>query len=207
MEKVWFKLRQTDYPPPTEESMGTSEETAPICLGHFISDLKHIDFVLNRCAIEEFPPNMQVFHTDAIHFKWDDSWNAETGGGLGAGAPIAAAAGLTVKGSVKLAFSRSVQSCEEYDRLDSYIVQPNRAYVADCLDGDALSAHVAGKKSWSMFIITGIRVARKGKKTTSESSRKEGEGGVEGYDCHYFYFYSFVVGLSNSRELCPSTIR
>ncbi len=50
MEKVWFKLRQTDYPPGPEETIlaGSGDDTsAPICLGHFVSDLKHIDFPIN----------------------------------------------------------------------------------------------------------------------------------------------------------------
>lgn len=181
MEKVWFKLRQTDYPPPTVESMGTSEETGPICLGHFISDLKHIDFVLNRGAVEEFPPSMEVYPTNTTKFTWDDSQDSKTGGALGVGVPIAAAAGLTVKGSIKLAFSNSVHNYEEYEGLDSYIVQPNPAYIAECLDGDLMKAHVADRKIWSIFMITGLRIARKGKKTTSETSKVEVEGGPEMY--------------------------
>lgn len=159
--------------------MGTCEETAPICLGHFISDLKHIDFVLNRGSIEEFPPNMQVFHTDVDHFKWKASQNSKTGGLLGGGVPILAPAGITVKGSIELAFASNIQNHEEYNRLDSYIVQPNKAYVAECLEGDKLSEHIAGKKAWSMFMITGLKVARKGKRTTSESSHKQVNGGPE----------------------------
>lgn len=51
MEKVWFNLRQTDHPPPAVEIMGRGEDTTPIYLGHSISDLQHIDFVLNWGAI------------------------------------------------------------------------------------------------------------------------------------------------------------
>ena len=54
MEKVWFKLRQTDYLPEEVNTMGSGKETAPLCLGHFIPDLKNIDFVLNRGEIEQF---------------------------------------------------------------------------------------------------------------------------------------------------------
>jgi hypothetical protein len=146
MDKVWFKLRQTDYLPEDEENMGTGKDTAPICLSHFVSELKNIDFVLNRGAIEEFPPNMEVFHTNTIDFKWDDSQDSEMSGSLGAGAPIVAAAGLTIQGSIRLAFSRSVQNHEAYDHLDSYIVQPTKPYVADCLVGKGLKAHIGDRK-------------------------------------------------------------
>jgi len=180
MDKVWFKLRQTEYPPPTEESMGTSEETAPLCLGHFIADLKHIDFPLNRDAIAEFPASMPVFHTTAIHFHWHDSQRSRTGGSLGGGAPIPAAAGaVTVNASVELAFARTLRNHEEYERMDSYIVQPNKAYVAECLEQDELAEFTAGRLAWSMFMITGLRVARKGKRSVEESSHREGNGGPE----------------------------
>ncbi|MCJ1250618.1 hypothetical protein MMC30_007846 [Trapelia coarctata] len=104
MEKVWFKFRQTHYPPPTVDSMGTDKETGPICLGHFIKDLKHIDFVLNRGELEEFPANMPVHTTTAFDFKWDSSKVEATGTHLEGGAPIAAAAGMTVKGNLQLMF-------------------------------------------------------------------------------------------------------
>ncbi|EGU72585.1 hypothetical protein FOPG_17915 [Fusarium oxysporum f. sp. conglutinans race 2 54008] len=180
MEKVWFKLRQTDYPPPTLESMGTGAETGPICLGHFIESLKRMDFVLNRGAIKPFPPSMPVYPTDVTHFKWQAALDKHAGGGMGAGVPIAALAGATVKANVQLAFQQSVQGWEEYERLDTYIVQPNLPYVEDCLEGDELAAHVNGKLAWSVFMITGIKVARKGKKTVAEERHQGVEGAVKG---------------------------
>jgi hypothetical protein len=183
MEKVWFKLRQTDYTPPIVESMGTDKETGPICLGHFISDLKHIDFPLNRNELEEFPANMPVFATTAAQFKWDDSKNTERGGDLGAGAPIAAAGGITVKGNLKLTFKREVTNHEAYDRLDKYIVQMNKAYIQDCLDGIASLEKHTNKHMWTMFVITGIMVARGAtKRDTTESKETTLEVGPEVYD-------------------------
>lgn len=180
MEKVWFKLKQTDYPPPSEESMGTGKETAPICLGHFISDLRHIDFVLNRHEIDEFPANMPVFPTTTVKFKWDDSKTSETGGKLGGGVPIATAAGLTVKANLNLLFKQEITNHEEYDRLDKYIVQITKSYVADCLASIESLAKNTRKPMWSMFVITGMMVARGATKMiASESENKEVEGGTE----------------------------
>jgi len=177
MDKVWFKLRQTDYPPPTEESLGTDTDTAPISLGHFIADLAHLDFVLNRGKSEPFPTSMNVFQTSTLQFRWDDSQDLQTGvsGSVGAEAGV----GIAVKGSIQVAFRSAVQNYEEYDRLDTYIVQPSKAYVAECLDGEQLAAHVAGKWRWKMFMVTGIKVARKGRKVIAESRWNNGEGGPE----------------------------
>lgn len=180
MEKVWFKLKQPDYPPPTEESMGTDKETGPICLGHFISDLKHIDFVLNRHELEEFPATMPVFATTALKFKWDDSSSSETGGELGGGAPIAAAAGMTFKANLKTIFKKEISNHEEFDRLDKYIVQINKPYVARCLASIESLEKYTDKPWWSMFVITGIMVARGATSmVASESHGKEIEAGPE----------------------------
>ncbi|KIW14800.1 hypothetical protein PV08_07585 [Exophiala spinifera] len=180
MEKVWFKLRQPDYRPEDDDSMGTSKETSPLCLGHFISDLKNLDFPLNRGEIEEFPVNMKVYQSSTLHFQWKDSQEAQTGGGLGAGAPIAAAMGLVIKASAQALFRHEVEHWEEYDQLDTYIVQPDRIYVSECLEGNKLANYIKDKKSWSMFMVTGVKVARKGKMTTSKSRHSEASGELEG---------------------------
>lgn len=181
MEKVWFKLRQADYPPPTLETMGTGDETGPVCLGHFIASLKRMDFVLNRGAIKPFPPSMAVYSTDATHFKWDEAHNKRAVAGAEAGVPIATVAGATVKAGVQLAFQQSVQGWEEYERLDTYIVQPSKTYVEDCLEGGELAAHVSDKLAWSVFMITGIKVARKGKRTGAEERHRGADGKVKTY--------------------------
>ncbi|KAK2597416.1 hypothetical protein QQS21_005964 [Conoideocrella luteorostrata] len=176
MEKVWFKLRQADYPPPTPESMGTGTETAPISLGHFIASLNTMDVVLNRGSIEPFPNSMPVYTTKATNFKWDMARERRAGTGAGTGAPVAAVAGATLKATVQVAFQQSVQGCEEYERLDTYIVQPTAPYVEDSLERAELAAYVSGKLTWSVFMITGIKVARKGKRTVTEEARR----GVDG---------------------------
>lgn len=173
MEKVWFKLRQTDYPPPPEEAIlsGNGDDSnAPICLGHLVPDLKHLDFPLNSGSILAFPSRMRVFHTHTLDFKWDDTKDKLVGTNLAAGAPILAAAGITVKASLQLAFMRAMENHEAYDRLDSYIVQPNRHYVDECLKRQELRAHVEGKAAWSVFMITGIRVARVGRRDAKAGS-------------------------------------
>lgn len=179
MEKVWFKLRQPDYCPEREQDMGSGNDEAPLCLGHFISDLKHLDFVLNRSKIEKFPASMPVHHTKSLQFEWKDFKVAETGGQLGASAPIAALIGLVFKADIRLLFRRTVEHWERYERLDTYIVQPTKTYVDDCLQSNELAMRIKGKKSWSMFMITGVKVARMGKTDSSESNQSEGSANFE----------------------------
>ncbi|KAF5632733.1 hypothetical protein F52700_6270 [Fusarium sp. NRRL 52700] len=182
MEKVWFKLRQTDYPPPPEDAilLGDGDDsTAPLCLGHFISSLKTLDYPLNHGSILPFPPLMRVFGNSILNFTWDDTRLRSPGTNLAAGAPILAATGVTAKASLQFAFMKTVESHEEYGRLDTYIVQPTKGYIKDCLEQDEIKAHLKGKVSWSMFMITGIKVARAGKREAQEETNIAADVGPE----------------------------
>ncbi|KAF5700237.1 hypothetical protein FGLOB1_10904 [Fusarium globosum] len=182
MEKVWFKLRQTDYPPSPEDAIlhgDGDDSTAPLCLGHFISNLKTLDFPLNHGSILPFPSLMRPFCSSILNFTWDDTRLKSPGTNLAAGAPILAAAGVTAKASLQFVFMKTVESHEEYDRLDTYIVQPTKGYIRDCLEQDELKAHVKGKVSWSVFMITGIKVARAGKREAQEETNIAADIGPE----------------------------
>ncbi|KAK1636102.1 hypothetical protein BDP81DRAFT_450045 [Colletotrichum phormii] len=184
MEKVWFKLRQTDYPPPEIKSMGTGSETAPLCLGHFVPNLRRLDFPINRHDIEPFPRSMPVYSTNALTFSWKDGRAVEYGGVLGGGAPVLAAAGVpvTAKADVKAIFKDSVSNCEKYERLDTYLIQVTKAYIADCLERDTVAKYVEDSSTlgaWSAFVITGLKIARAGSRSTSSSHGIEYGFGVE----------------------------
>ncbi|KAG5654842.1 hypothetical protein KAF25_009219 [Fusarium avenaceum] len=171
MEKVWFKLGQTDYPPPPEDTIlrGDGDDSAaPLCLGHIIRNLKDLDFPLNQHSIAAFPHRMRVFCNTTLNFTWDETKLKSPGTNLAAGAPILAAAGITAKTSLQFAFMRTVESYEAYERLDTYIVQPTKSYIEDCLAQEKLKAHIKGKVAWSIFMITGIKVARAGKREAQE---------------------------------------
>lgn len=172
MDKVWFKLRQTHYPPPPEAAIlrGCTGIEAPVCLGHVIEDLKSLDFPMNPDAIEPLPRNVRVFLTRMIDFRWENARSQENSVDMGASAPVAAAAGVTLGGDIKLAFSRSVESHEEYERLDKYIMQPTQSYITDCLDEEPFASYIKGKMTWSVFMITGLYVARKGTSSASDSN-------------------------------------
>jgi hypothetical protein len=170
MDKVWFKLRQTHYPPPPEAAIfgGCTGIEAPICLGHILRDPESFDYPMNPQGIEPLPPNMPVFPTSRTKFQWDDVKSHEKGMDTGASAPVATAAGVTAGGDIKLEFSKSVGSHEEYERLDTYIMQPTQSYISESLEEQPLS-HGLGRE-WTVFMVTGLRVARKGASSASDSS-------------------------------------
>ncbi|KAM0240020.1 hypothetical protein ACHAPO_003000 [Fusarium lateritium] len=171
MEKVWFKLRQTDHYPPPEDTilLGDGDDLeATICLGHYVSDLKNLDFPMNRGSVLPFPRRMTVHRNSVQKFSWDENTHNAPGIHLGAGAPVLAAAGITVRANLQTAFMRTVENHESYEQLDTYTVQPTEAYIEDCLGQDELKAYVKGKPYWSMFMITGIKVARTGTRQMRE---------------------------------------
>ncbi|EKJ72422.1 hypothetical protein FPSE_07446 [Fusarium pseudograminearum CS3096] len=173
MEKVWFKLRQTDHYPPPEDTilLGDGDDLeASICLGHYVSGLKNLDFPLNRGSILPFPRLMTVHRNTVLNFSWNDSTTHAPGITLAAGIPVLATAGITVKASLQTAFMQTVENHESYDRLDTYTVQPTASYIENCLDREELKAYVNGRPFWSMFMITGIKVARTGTRETREEN-------------------------------------
>ena len=78
MDNCWFVLKQTHYTPPDMDSMRKGEPTGPISLGHIISDLMHLDQVINAETVEPFSRAMQIWPTRLLEFKWDHTKGRET---------------------------------------------------------------------------------------------------------------------------------
>lgn len=104
-----------------------------------------------------------------VNFNWEQQQNRENGGNLGASAPIAAAAGITVGANVQAAFKRSLANYEEYKALDTYIVQPTQSYVNTCMNTAPLNDLKGGWLHTSVFMITGLCVARLGTSKRTET--------------------------------------
>lgn len=84
--------------------------------------------------------------------------------------------GLDGFGSIGTLFAKRVRDHWEFDCLETYIVQPTRAYVQRCLESDEVKSHIARVKTlgaWSVYMITGLAVARGGGKNlaSTESAR------------------------------------
>ena len=95
--KCWFVLQQTHYPPPVIPKNGTGTSSGPICLGHLIPDLKHLDNVVNRHGPLWIPLDMPIYPTKAWDLTWEVNKNKRVDISGNAGVPIAAAAGLIIK--------------------------------------------------------------------------------------------------------------
>ncbi|KAF9879129.1 hypothetical protein CkaCkLH20_03362 [Colletotrichum karsti] len=178
--KCWFVLSQTHYPPPIIPEHGLGSSSGPICLGHLIPDLRHLDNVINRNGPLETPPSMPIHPTKA----WELKWQRETSSGVDlsatAGVPIAAAAGLTMKLDAGIAFQTTVSNYWEFESLDTFIIQPTNSYVEDSLEPTEVGDYLKGRgwtKSSTMFMITGIIVARGASFSASKSRSHDVHGG------------------------------
>lgn len=180
--KCWFVLKQTHYPPPEIPTNGTGKLKGPICLGHIIPDLRHLDSVINRRDLLPIPPEMPIYSTKS----WELAWKVNNADGIdlfaNVRAPIAAAVGLTVQGDVGVAFERTVGKYWEFEALETAIIQPTAAYIEDSMETDEVVAYVKRQgplRSSSSFMITGIIIAKGSKYEVSHSTAKGLGGGFQ----------------------------
>lgn len=69
----------------------------PICLGHLIPDLQHLDNVINRHGPLDIPPDMPIYPTKAHDLTFEINKSPGVELSANAGVPIAAAVGVTIK--------------------------------------------------------------------------------------------------------------
>ncbi|KAF3917817.1 hypothetical protein ABW20_dc0104808 [Dactylellina cionopaga] len=176
MEKCWFVLHQTHYPPPD-----TTNGTGPLQLGHLIPNLKSLDQVINRqngpCP---FPRGMVSYQNVKEKFTWHHTHKREIDTNLGVNIPIPQAAGLvSAGGQAGVFFKRSVKNYTEFERMETEFIQPAISYIEDSIEDLEVQEYLKKSQSlkrWSLFMISGLAIARGAK-----GGRTDGEGsGVHG---------------------------
>jgi hypothetical protein len=161
MDKCWFVLRQSHYPPP-EYSEAEDSSRGAICLGHVIPDLKHLDAVINTDSPEPYPANMPVFTTK----KWSLNWETDRGRQIELSASGDAPIGpVQADASVKVVFQKSASNYSNFESLDTSIIQPTMAYIEDSLESELVQKELEGRKFlgvsfWTLFMVTGLVIAR-----------------------------------------------
>ncbi|KAK1521619.1 hypothetical protein CPAR01_14536 [Colletotrichum paranaense] len=168
--KCWFVLSQTHYPPPEIPKTGFGPSRGPICLGHLIPDLRHLDNIINRDEPLDIPPNMPIHPSKA----WGLNRQMDTGRGAEitatASAPIAAAAGVTLKLDAGFAFDKSVSNHWEFEALETFIIQPTNNFVEESVSTNEVRDHL--KKQAAMVPTLGrdaLQLANHGLRTISDT--------------------------------------
>lgn len=194
MENCWFKLKQAHYVAPDVETLGTAgPETGPICLGHIISDLKHLDQVLNGGAIQPFRKanptdntvlrEFRVYTQPVTEFDWSDTVSSQHEGHA-EGNATAGQAGVAVKAKIQAIFQESVTNFASFKSLDYVYFQPDRKYAKQAAElVDEVNAEIRKQKllkggAWALYMVTGLAIARSGRVQREEHKVGGLEGGV-----------------------------
>lgn len=181
MEKCWFVLKQSHYPPPRLPKGGIGIANGAISLGHIIPDLFDLDGVINRKEEGiKFTPAARIYHTKSWGLDWNRDKGLEAALAADVTAPMGAGTPISAEEQTKLAFARTEKDHQEFDTLDRYIVQVNRTFIRKLLEDDEVVEHLERTKGvrllggqWSVFMITGITVARGAKGEFGESRKIE----------------------------------
>jgi hypothetical protein len=189
MEKCWFVLKQSHYPPPDLPEHGIGIANGAICLGHIVPDSKNLDGVINRSEDGiKFTLVVKIYHTESWDLDWKRDEGLKAGGSENASAPITGAIPVTAKLHTKLAFEHTKKDHKEFDTLDRYIIQVNRKFIGGILEDEVVAAHIERTKGvkllgvggkWSVYMITGIIVARGAKGESGESRKAEANASTD----------------------------
>lgn len=175
MDKCWFVLRQTHYPPPTTEYLEDGREYQPgtnsLCLGDIITDLRRLDHRINQSGPEPYPLDMLVQRTTSGRLQWitRDDGTHELGGSFES-PTLAALTGVTLGSDIELALKRSVSRYYDIESLETMIIQPRGTYLDRSLSHNDIRDWIKEKLllnigAWEAFMVSGMIVAQ-GKKST-----------------------------------------
>ncbi|GAB1321061.1 hypothetical protein MFIFM68171_11271 [Madurella fahalii] len=183
MDKCWFVLKQTHYPPPPDESLRKGKPDGPLCLGHLIPSLRQLDQVINMEEFVDFMPKMKVWRSDTIDFTFDQNTGRDVGLLGQVSLPVAEGIpGVNATASVGALFSKRATNHYQFSRLELYIMNPTTAWINDSIDTAEVKDYIKRTSKfgrWKMYLISGIAIARAGAKiTSSESSGIALQGGV-----------------------------
>lgn len=124
--------------------------------------------------------------------QWDMSWKVKGSNELSlsakATAPVASAAGLNVNADAEATFKRSVSNYMNFDKLDTYMIQPWDSYIDDSLADASIDRYIKDNTSflgaWEVYMISGIVVARgaamDNKATQNQKVNVKGGAGASG---------------------------
>ena len=173
--KCWFVLKEAHYPPPELPANGIGSTKGAICLGHLVPDLRHLDNVINRHGPLAYPADMPVYPTQSRNFVWASNKSRGAHVSANPGIPIPVAAPLSIQLDAGVAFQRSVEDFYGFESLDTFIIQPTTEYIEDSIEEDEAVKYIKQHKtlgSWSLFMITGIKIARGARVRNSETRNR-----------------------------------
>ncbi|KAK1634084.1 hypothetical protein BDP81DRAFT_396786 [Colletotrichum phormii] len=145
------------YPPPTGLEYEARLIERLLCLGHLITDLAHLDNIINAQQPLGIPADLPIYRKKSETVSWEHGSGPSINQSGQTGAPIVAAAGITVTASAGIAFQKTVINHSESKVLDTYTI-PNGVMV--------------------FIMVTGITIARGAQIVRSERRKMGVQGGL-----------------------------
>lgn len=186
MDKCWFVLRQTHYAAPEyakPSKAGGRTTSGDLRLGDIVTSPTALYPLLTQGNLPLFAIDMRISSSRLCEFAWEASSERGIGGTLGAGAPIVGAAtGVTVGVELNAEFKKTTRNWAQFDSLDTEVVQPSRAYIDQLLALPDVQEHIGRDSktrigSWSIYVVTGLMIARAGGTVGSSQGLSRSLGG------------------------------
>ncbi|KAI3530065.1 hypothetical protein CSPX01_15074 [Colletotrichum filicis] len=180
--KCWFVLPHTSYPPPLGLEDGTGHIKGPVCFGHLIPDLSQLDHIINVQGPSKIPADMPIYHTKTENKSWRQSSERSINQFVQMGAPDIASTGITATASASIAFQKTATNYGEFKSFDSYTIQVTPSYIEDSIATNEALRYIRKHQkmgSWSLFMITGITIARGARVSRSKGRAIGVQGSLE----------------------------
>ncbi|PMD25833.1 hypothetical protein NA56DRAFT_642101 [Hyaloscypha hepaticicola] len=156
--KSWFILRYNHFPPST------------IILGTLITNPKEPHLPLFTTSLP-FPTTMHPIRTTHESLKFSTSVTKEGHAGMPAQMD-----GLPLSTNISTEFARTAKNSADFQTLETQYILPNPEYEKLSMSEPSIKSHLGNKSLLlkSVFMITGVKIARSGGKTGRETkNRKE----------------------------------
>ncbi|KAK8044444.1 hypothetical protein PG993_004468, partial [Apiospora rasikravindrae] len=168
MDNCWFVLKQPIHAPPQYKSPNRArgEADGALRLGDIVPTPTTIYPILTQPHdLLPFPFGMRIRSVPYGNFQWESSSGNNLAGAVGGGAPIAAAAGVTIDAKVGAEFQNTVMNWANFEHMDVESMQPSTGYIEDVLATEPLQQWINHHqnpitRSWTVYMVTGLMIAR-----------------------------------------------
>ncbi|KAK8014838.1 hypothetical protein PG990_008134 [Apiospora arundinis] len=182
MDNCWFVLKQPIHGPPQYKrpNRARGEADGSLRLGDIVPAPTEIYPIITQPDdLLPFPFAMKIRTAPCEGLAWESSSGNSIAGAAGAGAPIAAAAGVMINGQVGAGFRDTVTNWAKFEHMDVEVIQPSTGYVDDVLATEPLQQWIKHHKnpftgSWTVYMIIGLMISRgKGSVGRSDATSRE----------------------------------
>lgn len=177
-------LKQTYFSPPSYEKLSKAGGKAegPLRLGDVVPSPKDLYPILTQGPLPVFSPAMRISTTKLCEFSWKTSTTKDNEALIEAGAPIATEVDSVVKTKLKSAFMSTMENWAEFKTMEHEIVQPSKLYIDGVLAIEDVNDCINQQKwpllnQWTVYVVTGLMIARAGGKIGSSTSGSAGLSG------------------------------